>query len=226
MLLACWSVKGGSGTTVVASALALLIAKSAPDGALLVDLAGDIDSVLGLTSSDSFGITDWLASDTLDPNALAGLEVAVDESLTLLRSGRELGLNPAVDLPERALTLATALARDHRPVIVDCGSAIGQVGAPSIVAKAIAAAASNSLLVIRPCFLAVQRAILAPIRPSGIVLVHEPGRSLRRSDIESALQVPVRAEVELDPAVARSVDAGLLSSRIPRALARSLRHAA
>jgi hypothetical protein len=36
----------------------------------------------------------------------------------------------------------------------------------------------------------------------------------------------VRAEVDVEPAVARAVDAGLLAVRLPRALAHGLRHAA
>ena len=78
----------------------------------------------------------------------------------------------------------------------------------------------------RPCFLALRRAVAAPVRPSGVVLVREPGRSLGRRDVEDALQVPVCAEVDLEPAVARAVDAGLLATRLPRSLAHALRHAA
>jgi hypothetical protein len=39
------------------------------------------------------------------------------------------------------------------------------------------------------------------------------------------LGVPVRAEVEVDSAVARAVDAGLLARRVPRGLERALRGA-
>jgi hypothetical protein len=56
--------------------------------------------------------------------------------------------------------------------------------------------------------------------------VREPGRALTRRDVEEVLGVPVRAEVDVDPAVARAVDAGLLASRLPRALERGLRNAA
>jgi hypothetical protein len=67
----------------------------------------------------------------------------------------------------------------------------------------------------------------SPLRPSEVVVVREPGRSLSRHDIESALGAPVRAEIEADPAVARAVDAGLLMARrLPRSLERGLRHAA
>ena len=83
-----------------------------------------------------------------------------------------------------------------------------------------------SLLVVRPCFLALRRAVAAPVRPSGIVLVREAGRALTRRDVEEALQVPVRAEIDLEPAIARAVDAGLLATRLPRSLAQALRHAA
>ena len=85
---------------------------------------------------------------------------------------------------------------------------------------------SFSLLVLRPCYLALRRALAAPIRPSAVVLVNEPGRALTRRDIEDVLGVPVRAEVDFDPSIARAVDAGLLAGRVPRALERALKEAA
>ena len=48
MLIACWSAKGGAGTTVVTAALGLVLARRHPAGALLVDLAGDLPAALGL----------------------------------------------------------------------------------------------------------------------------------------------------------------------------------
>jgi hypothetical protein len=58
------------------------------------------------------------------------------------------------------------------------------------------------------------------------VLVREPGRALDRGDVESLLSVPVVAEIDVDPAVARSVDAGLLARHAPRHLTRALRRVA
>jgi hypothetical protein len=50
---------------------------------------------------------------------------------------------------------------------------------------------------------------------------------MARREVEHRLGVPVVAEVDLDPAVARAVDDGLLSEgRLPRTLARGLRDAA
>jgi len=122
--------------------------------------------------------------------------------------------------PGRGDVLASVLAADPRPVVVDCGCAAPGPG------SSVAASASVSLLVLRPCYLALRRALAAPVRPSGVVLVEEPGRALGRDDVEGVLGVPVRAVVALDPAVARAVDAGVLLSRLPRRLERALRHAA
>ena len=98
--------------------------------------------------------------------------------------------------------------------------------APGVLPQALHEAAEQSLLIIRPCFMAIRRAQRLTIRPTGIVLVDEPGRALTSTDVERALGVGVVAEVRLDPAVARAVDAGLLIARLPRSLSLSLRTAA
>jgi MinD-like ATPase involved in chromosome partitioning or flagellar assembly len=213
MLVACWSAKGGSGTTVVAAALAL---SRAPEGALLVDLAGDVPVVLGLPDDDTGpGVAGWLAAgEDVPVDALARLERPAGQGLGLLDRGD--GPLPAA----RAEVLAALLAADHRLVVADCGTD------PSGAALAVAAGADRSLLVTRPCFVALHRARRAPLHPSAVVLVAEPGRTLGRRDVEAHLQAPVVAVVETDPAIARAVDAGLLQARLPRALARELRDVA
>jgi hypothetical protein len=65
-----------------------------------------------------------------------------------------------------------------------------------------------------------------PTRPSGIVLVEEPGRALRPRDVEASLGAPVVATVLLDPAIARAVDAGLLLARLPTGFRNAVRVAA
>ena len=55
----CWSAKGGSGTTVVAAALAL----AGRAESLLVDLDGELPAVLGLPEPADKASADWLASD-------------------------------------------------------------------------------------------------------------------------------------------------------------------
>ena len=166
MLIACWSPKGGTGTTVVSAALALVLASAEPT--LLVDLAGDIPAALGLSEPDGPGLVDWLAAGADVPSdALARLEVEAGPRLRLLPRG--LADTEAVE-PGRASALAAALAADRRRVVADCGRA---ATGPAL---ALAAGASVSLLVLRPCYLALRRAQRAPIRPSGVVLITEEGR--------------------------------------------------
>jgi MinD-like ATPase involved in chromosome partitioning or flagellar assembly len=213
MLVACWSVKGGVGTTVVAASLALLLARRRP-GAVLADLAGDAPAVLGVPEPDTPGLAGWLAAgDAVPADGLARLEVEASPSLGLLPRGS----GPLV--PDRAAVLASLLDRGLRPVVVDCGTA-------ERVAAAVVGGAQRSILVIRPCYLALRRAMASPLRPSEVVVVREPGRALSSQDIESAVGAPVRVEIEADPAVARAVDAGLMAGRLPRSLERGLRHAA
>ncbi len=71
----------------------------------------------------------------------------------------------------------------------------------------------KAVLVVRPCFLALRKATQVH-RP--VVLVIEDGRALGRSDVEGALGVPV------EPSIARAIDAGILTSRVPRMLSRAL----
>lgn len=217
MLVACWSAKGGSGTTVVSAALALILARSSPSGALAADLAGDLPAALGVADPSGPGLAGWLAAgDDVPVDALGRLEVPAASGLALLASGDQ----PLPLAPGRGDVLATLLGTDPRPVVADCGSE------PAGPALAVAAGATVSLLVLRPCYLAIRRALRAPVRPTGVVLITEPQRALGRGDVEEVLGVPVRAEIPLDPSVARAVDAGLLAARLPRGLARGLRHAA
>lgn len=215
MLIACWSSKGGVGTTVVAASLALLHARRASGGVVLADLAGDAPAALGLAEPSPPGLSDWLgAGAEVPPDALGRLERRVASGLVLLPRGQ----GPL--RPERADVLAALLTADPRPVVADCGAD------PSGVAATLAAGASRSVLVTRACFLALRRAAAAPLRPSEVVLLTEPGRSLGRRDVEDCVGAPVVAEVAIDPAVARAVDAGLLATRLPRGLARELGRAA
>ncbi|HTN79368.1 MAG TPA: hypothetical protein VMK16_06825 [Acidimicrobiales bacterium] len=215
MLVACWSAKGGSGTTVVAAALALSFART-PSGAVLADFAGDAPCVLGVPEPDGPGLSEWLdAGAGVPADALTRIEIDAAPGLALLPRGAA-----SADASTRADVLASLLLDDGRTVIADCG--VGPMGA----ARAIAAAASVSLLVVRPCYVALRRALAAPLRPSGVILVNEPGRALGAGDVEDVLGVPVRAEVAVEASVARAVDAGLLASRLPRSLERALRRAA
>jgi hypothetical protein len=197
------------------------------DELLLVDLAGDLPAVLGLPEGGGTGVADWLAAgDTVGADALRRLEVEVGGigGVRLLPRGTR----PNVDDGGSSARLLGALTEGlpagvegARPVVVDCGRV-----SDSATSLAVAAGASLSMLVLRPCYLALRRAVEAPIRPSGVVLVDEPGRALGPADVEDTLGVPVRAVIPWRADIARAVDAGLLTSRLPRSLCHALARAA
>ena len=66
----------------------------------------------------------------------------------------------------------------------------------------------------RPCYLALATLVSLPdLRPDGVILVAEPGRSLSASDTSAILGLPVVATVPVRPSIARLIDAGLLAGR-------------
>lgn len=219
MLTTFWSVKGGVGTTVTAATTAVLSSRapSSGDGVVLADLAGDVPAVLGLPDPGAPGLAEWAAGGSaIAADALSRLELAVGPGLALLPRGRA----PIVDA-DRVAVLAGLLARDARDVVVDAG-----LIAPDDARLPLVRDAHRSLLVVRNCYIGLRRGVALPVRPSGIVLVSEPGRALTRRDVESVLAAPVVAEVVVDRSMARAVDAGLLLHRTPRAVEQALRAAA
>lgn len=233
MFISCWSAKGGSGTTVVAATLALLLARDASEDVVLVDLAGDLPAVLGLAEPAGPGVAEWLVAGPdvaadgwarLACPAAPGLSLVARGAVPLDAPGRA-GSPGAV--AERAEVLAGMLAMAHHPIVIDCGVVGGPDHGPAQeVARTLAAAGTQSLLVTRACYLALRRASSAGLHPSGVVLLREPGRALLADDVAAVVGAPVVAEVGVEPEIARAVDAGLLARRLPRGLDRALRHAA
>ena len=103
-------------------------------------------------------------------------------------------------------------------MIVDAGT-----GEPS---ADLAGIAETSLLVTRPCYLALQRALGLGTRPTAIALIDEKGRGLSGREIERSVGAPIVAKLSFDPAVARAVDAGLLAHKIPNSICKELRSVA
>jgi hypothetical protein len=224
MVIACWSAKGGSGATVVAVSVAALLAQARNTPVLLVDLGGDVAAAMGQPEPDGPGVAEWLATgDAVPADGLVRIEHGIGQRLSLIARGAGPLAGPA-----RAEVLAAVLAADHRPVVIDCG----RLDPPSFgtesseVRRVLACGATYSWLVVRPCYLALRRAVAMTFRPSGVVLIEEPGRSLEASDVEAVLGVPIVATVGHDAAVGRAVDAGILGARVPAALRRALRAAA
>lgn len=199
----CWSLKGGSGTTVVAAALSIVRSRAEPT--LAVDLCGDVAAALGMADPCGPGLGDWLSSSTDDADALLGLSVEVRPSLRLLPPG-SMAAAPA----DRWQAAAEVLAACGCTVVVDAG-----VGVPH---DAFLRAGAASLLVTRACYLALRRAPALRHTPTGVVLVAEHGRALDRRQVAAAVGCPVVAEVPWDPAIYRGVDSGLLAMRLPPAV--------
>jgi hypothetical protein len=112
------------------------------------------------------------------------------------------------------------LAADHRLVIVDLGD-LGRIDDPidTNPRRLVRDAARRSTLVSRLCYSAISAAMSHP-SPDDVVLVAEPGRSLRPIDVQSALGVSRVTTMRWDPAIARAADAGLLTCRLPRPMLR------
>ena len=209
-MYACWSTKGGSGTTVVAAALALSRAATGAS-VRLVDFAGDLPAALGIVEPDSPGVTDWLVSRDTTTDDLMRSFVPVTSRVTLLPCGTM----PHVPLTDADVErLVLALASDPSCTIVDVGTH------PS--AATICAQATKSILVVRPCYLALRRATRSTITPDSVIVVQEPGRALTTNDIEGVVGAKVTTTIPVDPTIARAVDAGLLSSRLPITLATAI----
>jgi MinD superfamily P-loop ATPase len=211
-MIVCWSVKGGSGTTVVASTLALVHAEKSPRGALIVDLAGDVPAVLGLAEPSGIGIGEWFAqNENSSRMALQSIAIQATANLQLISRG-------SGQIVANFAELAASLATFDLPVVVDAGC--------GVVPTELLARASSSLLITRPCYLSLRRAAQLNVAPTGVVLINEPGRALGKRDVESVNGAPVIAEITFDATISRAVDAGLLASRLPGMLAKQLSVAA
>ncbi len=224
MVTLCWAAKGGSGTTVATTLFAL----ESPRPSLLVDLAGETPTVLGLPEPDRPGVADWLrGGGTADQ--LCDLTVDVDETTVLLPHGLAGGpvggsTGPTGEpiAPARWAQLVGWLgtwARERAgDVWIDCGT-----GDPPVE---VAGLVGQRLLVTRQCYLSLRRAARSAVRPTGIVAVLEERRALGAKDIEAALGAPIVATLPIDPKISRAVDAGLLITRAPLAVRREIRRLA
>ena len=201
---AVYATKGGQGVTTITAALALLTAQ-AGHRTLLLDTAGDLPAILGLPDTDQPGLADYL--NPTARHAIEHVTTPVTENLDLIHRGT----GPIIFATHTYGLLTGAFDRyDH--VLIDAAD-------PTY---AWIRSADRRLLVTRPCYLALRRTTITP-RPTAVVLIDEERRALNQTDTEAVLGLPVTATVSYSPTIARAVDAGLLTTRLPRELARALR---
>ncbi len=147
--------------------------------------------------------------------------VAALHALTLARAGAPTTLTAtsAVQLADLAALLALPPVDGTH---IDVNAAANLAPCPTARAAIVIdggtdadpeLAVSEHYLVIRPCYLALRRAVGSVAGAEGIVLVAEPERPLTAADVEDVLGVPVVATVAVQAATARLLDAGLLASQ-------------
>lgn len=193
------SPKGGNCTTVTAAAHAVITspAGGGPTPTVIVDLGGDMPAVLGITEPDSPGFNEWLSeSCRLSVDDLVAAASPVAPGLALVHRG-----SAFVEGRPRWGELAALLGAHD--VVLDAGT--------GWLPPEVTAAARETVLVTRPCYMSLRRAVRLP-RPSQVFAVDEPHRALRVDDVGHVLGIsPVR--IPWDTAISRAVDAGLLVQR-------------
>jgi hypothetical protein len=156
-------------------------------------------------------------SGTSTVAAALALHTAADASTALLTHdptamARLLGTTGALPAPDHpfaagpGLTVAGLDGPRDVVTIVDAGCAAAANELPSN---------GRRYAVVRgPCYLALSTLVSLPdLRPDGVILVAEPGRSLSAGDTSAILGIPVVATVPVRPSIARLIDAGLLAGR-------------
>ena len=216
MLVVCWSPKGGSGTSVIATGLAIVDSRSTTKPSndartVIIDLAGDVPAILGI-EDPLVGLAEWIS----DPTAFDIRTLIVDQ-------GTELGVLPRgrAALPESrsgawsrvAVELAN-LSNSGSTIIVDAGR--------GPIPRELESAADHEYVIVRPCYLALRRARLIDHSSDAVIIVTEPDRALKQSDIARVLGLPVAATLDISADIARRVDAGIITSRPSTELTRAL----
>ena len=241
VIISMWSAKGGVGLSVTAAAVALSAAQR--DGeAVLLDLGGDQAAILGVAEPAGPGVFDWLCSNADSPDSLRRLMVETSDGLALVPPGSGQDWSP-----DREIALIGALESLGCVVVIDCGVRNSHSADDGSVRQRFVerlCGSGESVLVSSPCYLALRRAVrvlswddepeakLLRRRGGtqladrggkcGLVVVSEPGRALDSSDVAAVVQLPLRAHLERDPAIARRVDAGQFLHRPPRSLLKEL----
>ena len=194
------SPKGGNCTTVTAAAFALLSASRGVN-TVLFDLCGDIPASLGMIEPSSPGINDWLSEHNEgDAETLVKSGTPLMNGLVVVHRGSKF-----VEGQPRWQALATTIESLPHTVVIDAGI--------TFVPQEVREAVQTVTMVTRPCYLSLRRATHLP-KPHNVVVIREESRALTVNDVSHVLGVPILAEIPYNPSISRSVDAGLLPSRV------------
>ncbi len=153
MFVSLWSLKGGSGCSVVAALTALQRSNSNDSATLLLDLGGELSTVLGSPPPAGPGLAEWLRTGADGPpDGLARLATEVAPGVGLVGPG-------LVDIPvgDPSEVLLRQIDAFPGTVVVDAGRVLG-ASPRTGVARWLAARATRSVLVTRACYLSLSRA--------------------------------------------------------------------
>ena len=204
MILTVHATKGGQGTSTVAAALAILNA-NARRRTLLVDTSHDLAAILATPETNGPGLADYLRAVDV---TLGDVTTNVADRLDLINRG-----TGPIRFDTHTYGLLTSGLGTYDTVIIDAAT-----HAPEWTIHA-----ERTVLVTRPCYLALRRSTDLARRPDHIVFIAEPSRALDATDIETVTGAHITATIPFDPAIARTIDAGLLAARLPRTISRALR---
>lgn len=208
-MLTFHSAKGGVGCSVTALATAVAASRRSPT--LLVDLDGDLPTLVGHAPTGP-GLADWLDADFVTPGSLARLVAPITADLDLLSVGRG---RPGGDRSERYELLGRLLRCWPDQVVVDVG-VLGAT-APLDGRDRIVALATRSVIVSRACYLALSAGKALPPADAAVVILEEE-RAYSAAECADTLGTPVWVTLPWDHRVARAVDAGTLLARPPASL--------
>lgn len=218
MLTICRSTKGGSGTSTVTAGLAAIAGLrtiTARTSVLVVDLLDDLPAIFGIAVPLA-GLAEWLTRST--DQDFVDLCQDCGHGVQLMPRGTGPLPDPTSNLWNRLAGVIEHHVASGNDVFMD----LGTHRIPDRLECRLAAIPTRSLLVIRPCYLALRRATECREAFDGVVLVTGGDRVLGKRDVEGVLGIPVVCEVPLDPDVARRVDSGLFKSRLPASLVTAL----
>ena len=152
--------------------------------------------------------------------AKGGQGASVTACAVALKAAEE-GRRVRLDGHDRAMLAAILGTHGDGPVTLDL-----IVGGPNgerfdLVIHDGGGEEGTSLLVTRPCYLALRQALNLGVTAdaAGVVMVAEPGRALDGHDVAAVIGLPVIATIPLRAEIARAVDAGVLPARPPDPLA-------
>ena len=138
------------------------------------------------------------------------------ESIDLEAAAALLGVAFVAEMPTQ-LTGTLELAPLGSRAAHGCSALVSDLGQLASAASERAVGRPRIGVLRGPCYVALRELAGADTAAlAGLVLCSEAGRSLDRRDVEDIAGLPVLATVDVTPAVARTLDAGLAATRLAK----------